>query len=456
MFTSGLARIILTKPIGQYLELAVLPFFYFFRYTLAGQSKPDTTLLETLEREVSDEIHNSRRFLSSEGFERGIEQREFLIVCRGLFELQKNGVGRLLWIQACVLKNLGYKVRIYCEWKHEVNVEISGIAICGMPANRTSTDLVKPAFNASWSKKIQQKVHSLPINVEIISTIAGVEALDLAISERSRKHYIFLITDHLIHNRSSKNSHRVKKLVEAEKLLLSLKNVIPIGDSNAIIQDLAEALDLPSLTVNCKRMYPAIPIPNAEEFYKGDLSRISSFQSRYSCIIFVGRIGKRKNLRLLLEAWQELVIQEVVKSKNLGLIILGSEADDLESLGMLKEIAGAYSNVLWLKNFSDTEKFSAMSRSLMTVISSDYESFGYVALESLKVGTVVIAPDTGGLSEVIGSGGWVYKVNEKEALVRAILTELKSPKTHIEIETQAELFSISSLAIATTKVFELK
>jgi glycosyltransferase involved in cell wall biosynthesis len=456
MFNSSLARNLLFKPIGQYLELAALPLFYFYRYTLVYKDKPDTTLLEALERQASIEIHNSRRLLRSGKFEGGVEQREFLIVCRGLFELQKNGVGRLLWIQACVLKNLGYKVRVYCEWKHEVNVEISGIAISGMPANRTSTDLAKPAFNASWSKKIQQKVHSLPITVEIISTIAGVEALDLAISERSRKHYVFLITDHLIHNRGSKNSHRVKKLVEAEKLLLSLNNVIPIGDSNAIIQDLAEVLHLPSLTVNCRRMYPAIPIPNAKEFHSEDLSHISSFQSRYSCIIFVGRIGKRKNLRLLLEVWQELVNQEVVKSKNLGLIILGSEADDSYSLGMLKEIAAASSNVLWLKDFSDTEKFFAMSRSLMTVISSDYESFGYVALESLKVGTVVIAPDVGGLSEVVGKGGWTYPVNEKEALVATILAEIKSPKTHIEIETQADLFSISSLAKATTKVFELK
>jgi N-acetyl-alpha-D-glucosaminyl L-malate synthase BshA len=91
-------------------------------------------------------------------------------------------------------------------------------------------------------------------------------------------------------------------------------------------------------------------------------------------------------------------------------ILAGSyQAGDVRYLGLRSEVQPI---------LADTD---------LLLLTSREESFSMVALEAAACGVPAIAPDVGGLPEVVGDGGVLYDRDDEQAAVDAVLGVLRDP-----------------------------
>lgn len=130
-------------------------------------------------------------------------------------------------------------------------------------------------------------------------------------------------------------------------------------------------------------------------------------------ILFYGRIDdKVKNISLLIDAYKS----SKLPSKNIKLLLLGSGKD----LGLLKQ--KAQSKHIDFKPFT-SNPFPYIKHAKCVCLTSRYEGFPMVLLESLSLGTPVISVDCkSGPSEIVINkvNGLLIKNHDKSALVNAL------------------------------------
>jgi glycosyltransferase involved in cell wall biosynthesis len=139
-------------------------------------------------------------------------------------------------------------------------------------------------------------------------------------------------------------------------------------------------------------------------------------------VLGVGRLAPQKNFPLLIEAFAR-----VNREHDARLVILG-EGPERSNLEALVRRHGLETRVA-LPGFV-TNPFACMARASVFVLSSDFEGLPTVLIESLAVGTPVVATDCpSGPREILrgGSLGRLVPVADVEALARAIQCTLVSP-----------------------------
>ncbi len=153
-------------------------------------------------------------------------------------------------------------------------------------------------------------------------------------------------------------------------------------------------------------------------------------------ILFVGTLQPRKNLQTLLEAWHK------IKSDfpDLWLVIAGdngkvfatthsSKAERAISLGYVNEndLAGIY------------------AKATLFVLPSFDEGFGLPALEAMACGTPVIISDGGALPETVGDAAMIFRINEKNDLVKVLKEFLENNELRLSLVSKGlervELFT---------------
>ena len=135
-------------------------------------------------------------------------------------------------------------------------------------------------------------------------------------------------------------------------------------------------------------------------------------------ILFVGRLVTEKGAEVLLHAMREL---PNVKCKILG---------DGPDMKRLREWARDMPNVEFLGWRSGEPAWYLYQNARAVVVPSLwYEVFGLVALEAMAAGTVVIASDIGGLTEVVEDGvtGRLFPAGDVEALRAHIVDMIEDP-----------------------------
>jgi glycosyltransferase involved in cell wall biosynthesis len=135
-------------------------------------------------------------------------------------------------------------------------------------------------------------------------------------------------------------------------------------------------------------------------------------------LIYCGRLTPVKRVPLLIEAFHRCVARGC-KGK-LYIVGDGEEAPRVEAL-----IAsyGAQDRIIALGALPHEQVVSSISRSRCLLLSSSHEGCPMVALESLALGRPVIAPDIGGLKDILihGENGYLYPVDRQEMLIDAIM-----------------------------------
>jgi glycosyltransferase involved in cell wall biosynthesis len=129
--------------------------------------------------------------------------------------------------------------------------------------------------------------------------------------------------------------------------------------------------------------------------------------------VCAGRLDHSKGQDVLLAALRRLPDQR------LTILGDGPERAALEALADQLDVAD---RCCFRGEVPRAEVLEEMSRSLVTVVPSRREAFGFVAAESLACGTPVAGSETGGLPEIVRNGveGWLAPVDDAEALATAI------------------------------------
>ncbi|MCX7641321.1 MAG: glycosyltransferase [Elusimicrobiales bacterium] len=159
-------------------------------------------------------------------------------------------------------------------------------------------------------------------------------------------------------------------------------------------------------------------------------------------ILFVGRFTKQKNLPFLIQGYAELVKERQITQK-LYLIGKGNLLKEISQLiryYKLEEMVKIVPFTTDIYNFYKSAK--------VTVLTSFYEGFSNVLLESISMGTPIIAFDKlGGVEELIIEGINGFKVNylDKKDLKIKLLLALTYKWDKQSIIKTAEKFNIDKI-----------
>jgi glycosyltransferase involved in cell wall biosynthesis len=148
------------------------------------------------------------------------------------------------------------------------------------------------------------------------------------------------------------------------------------------------------------------------------------FRNRYRInedehvVLYTGRLADNKGLEHLIDS-SYLVVAEHPKTK---FVIVG------EDWGVLKRLK----KKIWANNLDDyfvftghIESFelfkSAYAAANVFVLPSEWEAFGIVLLEAMACGTPIVASDVGGIPDVVGGVGRIFKYGDTRALAENIV-----------------------------------
>lgn len=124
-------------------------------------------------------------------------------------------------------------------------------------------------------------------------------------------------------------------------------------------------------------------------------------------ILHVGTLQPRKNLEMLIEAYDPTQVSLVLAGRR------GWLADPIYEKGKAK-------GVLFLDYVDDEDLAALYSMAVAYVAPSLYEGFGFPILEAMACGTAVICSDAGSLPEVTGDAALVLPPNNPQAWAEAI------------------------------------
>jgi len=179
-------------------------------------------------------------------------------------------------------------------------------------------------------------------------------------------------------------------------------------------------------------------IPNAvdTERFKPGLAE------RSDCILYVGRLVRRKGVHVLIEAFK--ILQR--RGFDVKLVIGGKGY--MEPL--LKFMASDTDNIVFLGAVSEEVKPALFAGAKVFVLPSlAGESFGVVLLEALSSGTPVVATRVGGIPEIVADGeeGFIIKPGNPEELAEAVAILLKSPDVWLKMSLKARRKAVEKYSI---------
>lgn len=153
-----------------------------------------------------------------------------------------------------------------------------------------------------------------------------------------------------------------------------------------------------------------------------DEKKLAETAARYGVgrlyCIHVGTLQPRKNLSMLVKAWDELRS----RTHNLPQLLLAGKHGWLYD-SLLGEVrARGLGDLVKLANYVQRDDLPALySGALALTLPSLYEGFGLPALEAMACGTPVIASNSSSLPEVVGDAGVLLDPNDVSAWADAVL-----------------------------------
>lgn len=194
-----------------------------------------------------------------------------------------------------------------------------------------------------------------------------------------------------------------------------------IADSNSTRKDLVDILGVSEELVTtvylaANPVYQGTRMPDEIE------TVLNRFELPDGFLLFVGTISPRKNVQMILSAYETLLTASRV---NVPLVLVG--ASGWLSKDVFQEIdrQKIRSNVHHLDNVSDYELSCLYAAAGVLILPSYYEGFGLPALEAMHCGCPVITSNRGSLPEIVGEAGPLLDPDDVDAWIESIELILK-------------------------------
>lgn len=142
----------------------------------------------------------------------------------------------------------------------------------------------------------------------------------------------------------------------------------------------------------------------------------------------------RENTEIVLDAWEDVVTNNPIMKK---LVLVGYPTKKKKELKK-KVDKRNLSEKVNLLGFVDEEKLVKLySTADIYVDISYYEGFGLQVVEAMACGTPVITSNASSLPEVVGEGGRLIEIEDKEGLIKEITDLLTDEKKRKELSGKA-------------------
>ena len=194
-----------------------------------------------------------------------------------------------------------------------------------------------------------------------------------------------------------------------------------------------------------------------EAFFQPQLNPIILKKYRISkpYLLHIGTIEPRKNLKLLLSAFEKIKSQA---NRDLQLVLVGKSGWKSKSFIKALNNSPFSKDIKWLGYVNRTELPVLYSSATAFVYPSHFEGFGLPVLEAMACGAPVIVSNVSSLPEIVGKAGIFFQPNNVEELIRQILNllnnkQLRGSLSALSLE-QAAKFSWEKTARETLAVFE--
>jgi glycosyltransferase involved in cell wall biosynthesis len=141
------------------------------------------------------------------------------------------------------------------------------------------------------------------------------------------------------------------------------------------------------------------------------------------CILFLGTIEPRKNLGLLLDAYERLLADWPAAPP---LVLAGGSTAESAPVMRRTQLAPLAGRVETPGYVNDHDRVELYRRALVFVMPSHMEGFGITVLEAMTCGVPVIAAPRGGLPEAAGTAARFIDPDDAPALARALQEVLEN------------------------------
>ena len=189
-----------------------------------------------------------------------------------------------------------------------------------------------------------------------------------------------------------------------------------------------------SVADDIARIWPAarartVVIPNgvATEFSPADDAAIATIRARLSLpdryLLYVGTVEPRKNVDLLVDAWERLRRE---REDAPALLVAGPEGwGSGATERRLRALAPR--GLRRLGHVERAHLIDLMRAATIFVYPSFYEGFGMPALEALACGVPVVVANRSSLPEVVGDAGFLFDPDAPDDLFATLVRLLDSP-----------------------------
>jgi glycosyltransferase involved in cell wall biosynthesis len=175
-------------------------------------------------------------------------------------------------------------------------------------------------------------------------------------------------------------------------------------------------------------------------------------------VLHVGTLSQRKNIPLLLRAVASLRSRN--KFRDYQLVLAGPELPVLqggEEIHKTIRALGLQDVVVLTGHVADQQLPGLYAQARLLAMPSLYEGFGLPVLESMAVGTPVVASNSSSIPEVAGDAAILIPPHDEEAFAGAIQDVLENPVTGEELRrkglVRAREFSWRRSALETIAVY---
>jgi len=176
--------------------------------------------------------------------------------------------------------------------------------------------------------------------------------------------------------------------------------------------------------------------PGRDPFFRPQSSEaiVQKWKLHHPYFLCVGTIEPRKNLLLLLKAYQEFRLQ----SKDRVLLLLVGGKGWKYEVFYEALAAHPFKDDIYLTGYVEKQDLPALyTKALATIYPSYYEGFGLPVLEAMACGGVVISSDQASLPEVGGEAALYFHPEDEKALLNHMLTIIRSEDLGKERRSQS-------------------